>query len=401
MIMTHPPAPLLDRSGRPAIESWALDPYVRHLNHGSFGAVPKAAVAHQAALKAEMEAAPVAFIPGVPDRIAATRAHLAPLLGVDVDRLALVPNASGGVSAVFGSLALSPGAEVLITDHGYGAVNQGAERLVRRIGGRVVTAAVPLAADAGTAFDAVFAAVTERTELIVVDHLTSPTARLMPVAQICAEARKRGIRTLVDGAHVPMMIPDAITDAGADFWVGNLHKHGCAPRGCAVLVAHPDHAQDLWPLIDSWGYGLGFPGRFDHQGTLDLTSWIAAPTSIETIEAEFGWDTVRAYNRDLASWAQQAITAAFEELFDEDCSVEVGMPADPIRLVGLPRVFAGHEVMVRMQERLISELGMETAFTGFDGRAFFRLSAHAYLTAADFEDFIDRAVPTMRRLVEP
>ena len=163
---------------------------------------------------------------------------------------------------------------------------------------------MPLAAEADEAAAAVLAAVTDRTELIVIDHITSPTARRMPVAAICAAARQRGITTLVDGAHAPLLLEDPVAEADADFWVGNLHKFGTAPRGSAVLVARPGPADLAYPLIDSWGGDLDFPERFDHQGTLDLTSWLAAPVALDFVEETFGWDRVRRYTTELADWAQ-------------------------------------------------------------------------------------------------
>jgi isopenicillin-N epimerase len=390
------PAPLTTPEGRPAASLWALHPDLRHLNHGSFGAVPRAALAHQVELRQQMELAPVAWFPGLPQRIRSARDQLAPLLHVDPEHLALVPNASGGASVVFGSLALPPGAEVLVTDHGYGAVTAGAARAARRVGGRVVTAPVPLAAEEDEAFDAIWSCVTDRTALIVLDHITSPTARRLPVGRVCAEARHQGIVTLVDGAHAPMLLEDPVTEADADVWVGNLHKYGCAPRGTAVLVARPEVSAELHPLIDSWGAGLPFPERFDHQGTLDLTSWLAATTALRTVEQSFGWAEVRRYTTALAGWAQDLVATALTEASGVDCHPQVGMPVGPLRLVGLPgRLATGHLEANALRDRMLAEAGIETAFTAFGGRGYLRLSAHAYNTPDDYLDLVERAVPLL------
>lgn len=390
------PAPLTAPDGRPAASLWALHPDLRHLNHGSFGAVPRAALAHQAELRQQMELAPVAWFPGLPQRIEAARRLLAPQLHVQPERLALVLNASGGASVVFGSLALPAGAEVLVTDHGYGAVTAGAERAARRVGGRLVTARIPLAADEDEAFAAIWSGVTDRTALIVLDHITSPTARRLPVGRVCAEARRRGIVTLVDGAHAPMLLEDPVADADADVWVGNLHKYGCAPRGTAVLVARPEVADGLHPLIDSWGAGLAFPERFDHQGTLDLTGWLAASTALDLVEQSFGWPEVRRYTTELAGWAQELVADALGEASGVDCHAHVGMPVGPIRLVGLPgRLATGHLEANALRDRMLAEAGIETAFTAFGGRGYLRLSAHAYNTAEDYLDLVERAVPLL------
>ncbi len=390
------PAPLTLPDGRPAATLWALHPHLRHLNHGSFGAVPRAALAHQAELRQQTELAPVAWFPGLPQRIAAARNQLAPWLPAAPERLALVPNASGGASVVFGSLALPRGVEVLVTDHGYGAVTAGAERAARRAGGRLVIAPVPLEAEEDEAFEAIWAGVTARTALIVLDHITSPTARRLPVGRVCAEARRRGIATLVDGAHAPLLLADPVGEADADVWVGNLHKFGCAPRGTAVLVARPEVADGLHPLIDSWGAGLPFPERFDHQGTLDLTSWLAAPTALATLETNLGWDTVRRYTTALAGWAQELVADALTAASGVDCHARVGMPVGPLRLVGLPgRLATGHLEANALRDRVLAEAGIETAFTAFGGRGYLRLSAHAYNTQEDYLDLVERAVPLL------
>jgi isopenicillin-N epimerase len=160
----------------------------------------------QERLRREMDRNPLVWFPDLPGRVAAARAEIAAFLHVAVEDLALVPNASAGASVVFASLPHRRGGEILVTDHGYGAVTMGAERLARRWGGTVRTARVPLAAGAEQAYEAVVAELSDATGLIVLDHITSATARRMPVARIGAEARRRGIPLLVDAAHVPGLI---------------------------------------------------------------------------------------------------------------------------------------------------------------------------------------------------
>ncbi|MFC9954932.1 aminotransferase class V-fold PLP-dependent enzyme, partial [Streptomyces prasinus] len=196
--VTTAPRPLLLADGRPALHAWSLDPALRHLNHGSFGAVPLVAQEHQQRVREEMESAPVVWFPALPRRLAEARAGLAAFLGADPGDLALVPNASAGASVVYADLARRHGGEIVVTDHGYGAVTMGAERLARRWGGRVRTARVPLDADEEQAYEAVAAELTDATDLVVVDHITSPTARRMPVERIGAETRRRDIPRLVD-----------------------------------------------------------------------------------------------------------------------------------------------------------------------------------------------------------
>jgi isopenicillin-N epimerase len=376
--------------------AFSLDPALRHLNHGSFGAVPTVALERQAAYRAEMEGAPVRFFVGLPERVAAARARVAPHLGVDVDDLAFVANASAGASVVFTSLPVRAGCEVVVTDHGYGAVTMGARRLVRRWGGRIRTAHVPLDAGPEEACAAVVAEFSEATALVVVDHVTSPTARFLPVDLISAAARARGVPVLVDGAHVPLQLAEPLAGVDCDFWVGNLHKFGCAPRGSGVLVARGALRGELNPLIDSWGAEEGFPASFDHQGTLDLTSWLAAPDALDAVEREIGWAALRGRVADLARYGVDVVAAAFSALTGEDHHVDVAMPAGPLRLVRLPgRLGLGPGGPNAVRDRVLAELGVEAAFTAFGDQGFLRLSAHAYNTPDDYDDFARRCVPAL------
>lgn len=394
--VTTAPRPLLLADGRPAARAWSLDSAMKHLNHGSFGAVPSVAQERQNQLRAEMDRSPVVWFPALPQRIAATRVELAAFLEVDPDDLALVPNASAGASVVYAGLPRRRGGEIVVTDHGYGAVTMGAERLARRWGGRVRTARVPLDADEEQAYEAVAAELSEATDLVVVDHITSATARRMPVERVGAQARRRGIPLLVDGAHAPGLIAAPLDGVTCDFWVGNLHKWGCAPRGTAALVARGALRERLYPLIDSWGAADPYPDRFDQQGTVDVTGYLAAPTALDFIERTWGWGTARQYMDDLAGYAERVVGGAFAELTGESSAVDVGMPVPGMRLVRLPAGLATSRVEAdALRDRAAQELGVETAFTSFGGVGYLRLSAHVYNTAADYEYFAEACVPVL------
>lgn len=382
--------------GRPARAAWTLDARLVHINHGSFGAVPLVTQERQNALRSEMDAAPVAWFPALPRRVKEARTTIAEFLGVSADSTALVPNASGGASIVYTSLPVKPGLEIVVTDHGYGAVTMGAERLARRWNGTVRTAHIPLNATADQAHDAVIAELSDVTGLIVLDHITSPTARLLPVETISAEAKRRGIPILVDGAHMPGLYDHPIAGLDCDFWIGNLHKFGCSPRGASVLVARGPFADELYPLIDSWGAPYPFPERFDTQGTLDLTSYLAAPTSLDFIEQTWGWGDARRYMTELADYAERIIADAFGAITGENHLVDVGMPVNALRLVRLPGGIATtHADADALRDRVLHELGVEGAFTSFDGVGYYRLSTHIYNTAADFEYFVEHCVPPL------
>ncbi|MGW7243531.1 aminotransferase class V-fold PLP-dependent enzyme [Streptomyces sp. NPDC054804] len=390
------PHPLLLADGRPAADAWSLDPALTHLNHGSFGAVPLVAQERQAQLRTEMEGAPVVWFPELPGRLAATRAELADFLRVDAGDLALVPNASAGASVVFNALERRRGGEIVVTDHGYGAVTMGAARLARRWGGRVRTARIPLGADEDEAYEAVAAEIGEATDLVVVDQITSPTARRLPVERIGAEARRQGVPMLVDGAHAPGLLVAPLDGATYDFWTGNLHKWGCAPRGTAALVARGPLRDLLHPLIDSWGAEEPYPHRFDQQGTIDATSYLAAPTALDFVERTWGWSAARRYMDRLADYAAHVVGAAFARLTGDDSRTDVGMPVPGMRLVRLPDGLGRSRIEAdALRDRVARDLAVEANFTSFGGVGYLRVSAHVYNTPADYEYFADKCVPVL------
>lgn len=390
----RPPAPLLLADGTPASSAWTLSPEVLHLNHGSFGAVPKITLAHQAELKASMEADPVAWFVELPGRVKREREHLARYFGAPTEATVLVQNASAGASIVYNSIPVEQGLEIVVTNHGYGAVTMGAERLARRWGGKVVTANIALSASEEEAVTAVEEVLTEHTRLIVIDQVTSATARRLPVARITALARERGILTLVDGAHVLGLYSNVFEGFAPDFWVGNLHKFACAPRGTALLVAQSSINDEIYPLIDSWGYPRPFPDRFDVQGTLDQTNYLAARTSLEFIDAQWGWDMAISYMSELAEYGRRVITQAFESITGEDHTAHVGMPSNALKLIKLPAGLArNHDEADAIRDRFVRECPAEAAFTEFEGDGYLRISAHVYNTPREYEMFADKFVP--------
>lgn len=389
---------MLTPEGAPAISDWSMTAGKTHLNHGSYGAVPVPAQQHQLRLKRQMDANPCTWFMGQAATLAGTRSGIADFLRVPASDMALVINASAGVTAVYNSLPFRDGAEIVTTNHAYGAVLEGAKRIARKHNGQVRIAEVPLDADASLVTELVMAQVNGRTALIVIDQITSATARSFPVVEIAAAAALHGVPVLVDGAHAPGVLEDPVPDFEG-FWVGNLHKFACAPRGTAALVARGPFRRHLTPLIDSWGFPHEFPESFDHVGTQDITSWMAASTSFATIESRYGWDNYRSYAKALGGYGQHIIQDAFTALTGEDAAADVGMPVDPLRLIQLPSGLATtHEDSHAVRALISDHFDFETAITTFDGAGYLRLSTHLYNTPADYEAFAERAVPELVKL---
>lgn len=390
----EPPRPLTTRVGRPAGELWTLDPAVVHLNHGSFGAAPRATVEHRNALLAEVDANPLRWHLGLPTRREEARRIVAAFLGAPAARLAFVPTASAGTTAVLRELVRD---EVVVTDHAYGAVTKHVALEAARTGARVVTAHVPLEAGAEDAVAAILDAVGPATRLLVLDQVTSDTARSLPVASVALAARERGVAVLVDAAHAPGMFAEPAV-AGVQAWVGNLHKWACGVRGSAVTVLDAEAGERVRPPIESWASDSPYPDNFDEQGSADATSFLASAAGVAMLDAEIGWERIRSFQSEVLAYGRDLIAAAFAEATGEDHRVQVGMPAPSMALVSLPTGLRERpEQRAALRQRIADELGFETQIAGWGGVARLRLSAHAYSTAEQFERFADRAVPTIVR----
>lgn len=369
---------------------FSLDPAVSYLNHGSFGAVPISVQRTQQRLRDETEANPLKFfVQGLHDRIQHTRRHLAAFLGADPDGSALVPNTTAGVSLILQSVALGPGDEVLLTDHAYGAVALAARRQCRRAGATARTVALPLDAPDAEVVSRVRNALRPgRTRLLIVDQLTSPTAKALPVAAIAASAREHDIPVLVDAAHAPGMLPVDVAAIGADFWVGNLHKWAFAPRGTALLAVAPAWRRRIDPLVVSWQQDEGFPSAVEFQGTVDYTAWLSAPAGLFVLRT-LGADTVREHNAALAAYGQRVVGAALG-LEPADLP-DPGAPAASMRIVPLP---AGLATTVpeahALRQHIADKLGVETAINAWGGRGWLRLSAQVYNRPEEYEHLAER-----------
>jgi len=314
---TRPPA----RPPRgPYAEAWALDPTVVFLNHGSFGACPRAVLVVQADLRAELEANPVAFLDrALEGRLDAARARLAAFVGADPEELAFVPNATAGVATVLRSLRFAPGDEIVTTDHEYNAALNMARFAAARNGARVVVARIPLPTTGpDEVVERVLAAVGPRTRLVLVSHVTSPTALVLPVERLVATLEGRGIPVLVDGAHGPGMLPLDLAGLGASFYAGNLHKWVCAPKGAAFLHVRRDRQNAIRPLAISHGANDPRAGRstfrkeFDWTGTADPTPFLALPAALDAVGGMVagGWPAVMARNAGLAAVGRRVLASA-------------------------------------------------------------------------------------------
>lgn len=290
--------------------AWTLDPSITFLNHGSYGACPRAVLEAQSELRARLESEPVQFMSReLEARLDQARSALATFLGADPEGLAFVTNATEGVNTVLQRIDLRPGDVLLTTDHAYGACKNILEFVAAGSGASVVVARVPFPLrDAREVVAAILAALTPRTRVALIDHVTSPTGLIFPIEEIVAALAARGVDTLVDGAHAPGMIPLQIDRLGAAYYTGNCHKWLCAPKGSAFLYARADRRGSLRPLAISWGASSPRTDRsryrleHDWTGTFDPTAALSVPVALEVMGRMLpgGWPALMAHNRALA-----------------------------------------------------------------------------------------------------
>lgn len=362
--------------------SWPLEHTVAHLNHGAYGAVPTPVLEEQQSWRDRMESNPTRFFTReAPAALDEARAEVAHFLGADPENTVFLENVTTAVSTVMSCVPLTGEDEILITDHAYGAVGIAAQRWAAEAGAAVVTIHIPLAADDDEVLAAVLAGVTPRTRLAVIDHVTSPTARRLPLVALVPALQDRGVAVFVDGAHAPAMVDVEIDRIGADFYAANLHKWASAPRGTAVL-----HVRELWqaqlrPLVASWGEGHGFPAGFADSGTRDVTAWLAAPRALRLLD-RLGFERLRRHNVELAVLGQCTVAEGL------GLAVEA-LPRDPavsMQLIPLPEGVAGSVAAAAAFQTLLSErAAVEVGVTSWTGQGFLRVSAQAYNAPADYE----------------
>lgn len=254
---------------------WSLMDGAAFLNHGSFGACPRAVQAEAERIRAEMERHPDKFFD---ERIIPTRDRtelrdaaeaVGAFVGASGDSIALVENATSGTQAVLQSVAFEPGDRILVTDHQYNAVRLAVEARCKETGAEPLVVSIPLRTGPALVRERIRAAAGRRVRLAILDHITSPTAYVFPIRDIIADLHELAIPVHVDGAHAVGQIPLDLTDLQADWYVSNAHKWLYAPKGSAFLYAAPNVAPITRPVVTSHYIELGFPRSFDYVGTRD------------------------------------------------------------------------------------------------------------------------------------
>ena len=381
-------------------DAFDLDPNLTHLNHGSFGAVPRVVAQAQQRFRLRADANPMRFHRvEQPELKAQAREVAGSLLGVGADEVALVRNPTAAVATVLSSLTwqgrLREGDVLLVNSQSYGAVATAVQHWCARSGASYDVVDLPVdATDAEVvaAHREAVARVVARgatLRMVVVDQITSPTGAVLPTVEVAAAAREVGALVLVDGAHAPGHVPGTPGDTGADFWTGTWHKWGFAPRGTSALWVSEAEREGVVPLTTSWNHGQPFPLPFDASGTQDFTAWFALEEAARFWTEAGGWaiaERSAGLLDEAAVLVDKAVTGTGLP------RGEVGLPTSPspcLRMVALPDGVAADEPGADELYRALSARGVEAQVLAHAGRGWIRLSGTVYNELADYERLAD------------
>jgi isopenicillin-N epimerase len=378
-----------------------LDPTVANLNTGSFGPTPRMVFERVTELRRRLAEEPMDFlVRQMPPLLWDARERLAQFLGGDPYRLVFTANVSVAVNIVAAGLRLAAPGEILLTDHEYGAMHWCWERAAQRQGLTLRTFPLPVMASSPEEIVGAFrAALTDRTRLLFFSHVLSPTGLVLPAQAICAEARRRGILTVVDGAHTPAMIPLRLDELGCDFYGANCHKWLLAPIGSGFLYFAPGKDEAIGPLQVSWGWHhdrtrldqrdeFGSTPRLralEFEGTRDSCPWLAMPSAID-FQTEIGWERIRGRIAELVGHVRRGFaelkglspaTPAHPDLHGSMTAFRLPPGTDALRL--RRHLWEGHRIEAPIIERP-------------DG-LLIRASTHFYNT----EEEIDRLVAALKQ----
>ncbi len=361
-------------------ELFMIDPDVVFLNHGSFGACPRVVFEEYQRWQVELERQPVEFLGRrADDLLNNARAKLATYLNAQPNDIAFVMNATSGLNVIARSLPLERGDEILTTDHEYGALDMTWDWMCGKAGAQYIHHHVPLPVTTHAEFvESFWSSVTPRTKVIFLSHITSPTALIFPVKEICGRAREAGILTVIDGAHVPGHIPLDLIDIGADIYSGNCHKWLCAPKGSAFLHVRPEHQEWIESLTISWGWKgeSTFVSRNQWQGTRDIAPFLAVPAAID-FQQQHDWDAVRARCHELARESRSRIAelSRLEPIAPDSTEWFAQMVACPIPIDD-PEV---------VKARMYDEFKVEAPLGTFQDGHKIRISYQGYNDHGDLE----------------
>jgi isopenicillin-N epimerase len=372
-----------------------INPEITYLGFGSFGACAKPVFEDYQKWQMELEFEPVQFITvnGL-KYLKESREALGNYVGCDADDVVFVPNPSYAINVVAKSFMLNPGDEILTTNLEYGACDKTWNYYCKKAGAKYVRHNIELPLVSKQKFiDDFFKGVTNKTKAIFISQITSTTALIFPVKEICAIAKQKGLLTIVDGAHVPGHIPLNIKDIDADIYTGACHKWMLTPKGCSFLYAKKEVQTWLDPLVVSWGYESAFPSSsqfLDYhqtQGTRDFSAFLTVPKAVSFLK-EHNWESVAATCRQMVQKNAQRFcdllgTQPLCPVSDEFLGQMFSMPIKPLS----PE---------RLQRYLFQTYNIEVPVMRHEDKVYLRYSINAFNTQED----LDRLYFALKEIID-
>jgi isopenicillin-N epimerase len=358
-----------------------LSPDITYLNFGSFGACPRPIFEEYQRFQLELETEPVQFIAinGL-EYLKKSREALAGYINCGADDVVYVTNPSYAVNIVAKNFKLNAGDEILSTNLEYGALDRTWNYYCRKAGAKYVRQEIQLPLTSKEKFiEDFFKGLTNKTKAIFISQITSATALIFPVKEICEIAKSKGLLTIVDGAHVPGHIPLNLAELEADIYTGACHKWMCAPKGCAFLYVKKEFQNMLDPLVISWGYESAMPSHsqfLDYhqtQGTRDFSAFLTIPKTVQFLK-ENNWPEVAASCRKIARenykrfcnlLGTQPLCLVFDEFLGQMCSVPVNTN-EPEKIQRI--LFEKHKIEIPVM-RQANDVYMRYSINAFNSQA--------------------------------
>jgi isopenicillin-N epimerase len=359
------------------------------LNHGSFGACPKDVLAEQGRIRLTMEAEPDVFfrrdVMPLAGETTLRRAagKVAEFVHAPTECVAFVENATAGIQAALRSIELGRGERILVTSHTYNAMRLMVEERCAQTGASPLVVEIPVPTAADDIVWRLDQALATHVKVAIIDHITSPTALVMPLARIIPKLHAHGARVIIDGAHAIGQVPIDLEALGADWYVSNLHKWLFAPKGTALLYASKKVAPTTRPNVVSHFIAMGFPASFDYTGTRDNSGWLAAPAAIRFFE-DLGPERVRAYQKRLLQTVDELLTG-----IGADPVAPIEMNAAMRSFVLPQRRAATPEDADALLDALWTRHRIQVWTKDFAGHLLLRVSAQVYVDEADLRRLRD------------
>lgn len=371
-----------------------------HLNHGSFGACPKEIFADYQHWQLQLERDPVHFFTKAGlEKLEDSKKALASYIHCDADDLVYTTNPTYAINIIAKSMNLSPGDEILATNHEYGALDRTWDYYCKKAGAKYIQQSIPIPLTSKEEFiESFWKGYTPNTKAIFISHITSMTALIFPVKEICEKAKELGLMTIVDGAHVPGHIPLDLSELKADIYTGACHKWMLTPKGCSFLYATKEVQNNFDPVIISWGYQAEFPGKslfldyHQQQGTRDYSAFLTVPKAIDFL-AKNNWESV-------SEDAKTMLRSNYKSL----CDIVGTQPICPVtpeflgQICSIPVTLKNDDPLL-LKNILFDQYKIEIPVFKLREQVFMRLSTQAYVTQENI-DYLKRALQEIKETTD-